>query len=186
MGGSSVRRFEPKRFEAETKMRLFKLHGSINWFMFANEAETDVFCGIPINGDPNSCRDQNGQQLENVFAGSVFLAGTYNKVFQYGFGIIAEMHFWFHKRLKEHDTIAMCGYGWNDFGVNVRLSDWLRPQASSRLCLMHEKPEEIVQRRGNPIGENYYRWLVEQGRVILIKKWMEHVRIQELLDSLRD
>lgn len=180
-GHSTVRRFDPRLLENDTKVRVFKLHGSIDWFMFADS--DGMFCGIPTNGDPNHCRNEKGEQLRNAFGGPVFLAGTYNKIINYGFGIIAEMHFWFHKLLKEHDTIAMCGYGWNDFGVNMRLSEWFRPPAKTRLCLMHERPEEIAQKTRNPMGKNY-GWLVDQRRVIPIKKWMQHVGIEELLNSI--
>ncbi|HUI07984.1 MAG TPA: hypothetical protein VL486_13370 [Verrucomicrobiae bacterium] len=181
VGRSTVRRFDPRLLESDTKVRVFKLHGSIDWFMFADTE--GPFCGIPTNGDPHRWQNEKGERLQNVFGGPVVLAGTYNKIINYGFGIIAEMHFWFHRLLKEHDTIAMCGYGWNDLGVNMRLTEWFNPRAKTRLCLMHESPEEVRQ---NPrsLMEKIYNDLVSSRRLIPIKKWMDRVTMQELLDSI--
>ena len=179
-GNSTVRRFDPELFEGNAKVRIFKLHGSIDWFMFADTG--GLFCGIPTNGDPNHCQNEKGEQLQNVFGGAVFLAGTNNKIINYSFGVIAEMHFWFHRLLKEYDTICMCGYGWNDFGVNMRLSEWFYARTKTRLCLMHERPEEVAQ---NPrsLMERIYSDLVAARRLILVKKWMENVTLREVLDS---
>src|SRR5579862_4923006 len=89
LGKSTVGRFDPRLFETSAKVRIFKLHGSIDWFMFA-DAES-VFCGIPTNGNPDQCLNERAEPLHNVFGGPVFLAGTYNKIINYGFGVIAEM-----------------------------------------------------------------------------------------------
>jgi hypothetical protein len=184
--GGDVRYFEPGLFESSTKVRLFKLHGSINWFRFRDEHEnpfSDRY-GIPTCGDPEHCKDKAGKLLNNVDVIPWIIAGTHNKATEYGFGVYAEMHFWFHKLLKEHRAIAMSGYGWNDRGINGRLMEWLHSPEQKHLILMHEKLDDLASYSRSSLW-NRYQPLVDAGRITAIPKWLENVGVEELLIKVR-
>jgi hypothetical protein len=176
-----VRYFDSGTFYAESKIRLFKLHGSINWYRFRGEPDnpfSDRY-GIPIHGDVWHCKDENGRKLDNIDAIPWILTGTNNKAAQYGFSIYAEMHFWFHKLLQEHGTIAMSGYGWSDRGINGRLMQWLLSPDKRRLFLMHERLDELTSYSKSSLWHRYEP-LVSANRIIPIAKWMEHVSFDDL------
>ncbi len=178
----NVRYFAPTLFESRAKVRLFKLHGSINWYRFRGEAQnpfSDRY-GIPVHGDPDHCRDGHRNLLTNIDTIPWILAGTHGKPIQYNFGIFAEMHFWFHRLLKEHDTIAMSGYGWSDRGINGRLIEWLHSSRQPRLLLMHQKLEELVSYSKGTLWCRYEP-LVKAGRILPIPKWMQEVTLTDFL-----
>jgi hypothetical protein len=181
-----VRYFEPSRFESDARIRLFKLHGSINWYRFRGEkgnAFSDRY-GIPVRGDPAHCQGADGAFLDNVDVIPWILAGTSNKATQYGFGIYAEMHFWFHKLLHEHDTVVMSGYGWNDRGINGRFMDWLHQARQNRLFLLHANPDEIAQKSRSAMWHRYEP-LVEAGRLVAVPKWMQDVSLDDLMTTIQ-
>ncbi|MDB6019239.1 MAG: hypothetical protein JWR19_3728 [Pedosphaera sp.] len=181
-----IRHFEPATFKASGKVRLFKLHGSIDWFRFRTGTGTDekTFVAKPDSGNPSYCKDQDGKRISNLDEIPTFLAGTYNKLTAYGFSIFGEMQFWFHKILKEHDVMAMSGYGWNDLGINGRLFEWLLQSRRQRLYLMHEKPEILRTHSKSAMWHAYDR-LIEEKRLVPIKKWMENTSLEELLAAIK-
>jgi hypothetical protein len=180
-----VRYFDPARFESVSKVRLFKMHGSINWFRF-RATEGDVLSdrmGIVSGTKPDHAKDRNGRPLLRVDVIPQILAGTHLKATQYGFGIYAEMHFWFHRLLRQHRIIAMSGYGWGDRGINGRLMEWLHSPEDRSLVLMDQKMEDLVSFSRSPLWHRYGP-LVEAGRIIPIKKWMQDVSFDEVWGRL--
>ncbi len=180
-----VRYFEPSLFESAAKVRLFKLHGSINWHRFRDNSGnpfSDRF-GIALGGDPEHARDAAGNLLSNIDVIPWILAGTHSKAVRYGFGIYAEMHFWFHRLLKEHTTVAMSGYGWGDRGINGRMMEWLHADGDRRLFLMHKRLDDLVSYSKSSLRHSYTP-LVNDGRIIPIRKWMQHVSFDELRKRL--
>jgi hypothetical protein len=160
---------------------LFKLHGSINWYRFRLEHEnpfSDRF-GIVVGNDPHHARDGKGKLLNRIDIAPWVLAGTHSKAVQYGFGIYAEMHFWFHRLLEEHTVMAMSGYGWGDRGINGRLMQWLHSVRQPRLVLMHERPDDLAQYSKSSLW-NRYEPLVNAGRIVPVRKWMQHVDFEEI------
>lgn len=180
-----VRYFEPATFNSGQKVRLFKLHGSINWFRF-REQGGNVFSdryGIQVGGDAFRCRNAHGEFLSNLDITPHFLTGAFNKIVAYTYGPIAEMHWWFHKMLNEHDRIAMSGYGWNDKGINIRLIEWLHLSVQKHVCLMHEKPESLKQ-SNSPLWHRYDE-LVRESRIVAIRKWMQNTTLAELMAAIQ-
>jgi hypothetical protein len=179
-----VRYFDPKVYESNCKVRLFKLHGSVNWFRFRKK-EGDVFndrYGIQVGGDSVFVRDEHGNLLNNLDVTPHFLTGINNKILAYGSGPVAEMHWWFHKQLKECTTIAMSGYGWNDKGINTRLMEWLHKPGNRRLVVMHESPETLTQSKSGMWHR--YQPLADAGRIVPIRKWMQDTTLVELIRAV--
>lgn len=175
-----VRYFDPTVFESATKIRVFKLHGSIDWYRFRTEEGnpfSDRF-GVISGPDAQHARNGEGELLNHVDLAPWILTGTNAKAANYGFGIYAEMHFWFHRLLKEHSFMAMSGYGWGDRGINGRLMEWLHSAQPRRLILMHEKPDELTYSK-SPLWHRYDS-LVSAGRIVPVQKWMQHVDFEDI------
>jgi SIR2-like domain len=181
----AVRYFDPNLFESATKVRLFKLHGSIDWCRLRGERGnpfSDRF-GIVVGPDVEDVRDEQGKLLDNIDTIPWILAGTHTKEVQYGSGIYAEMHFWFHRLLKEHTNMAMSGYGWGDRGINSRLIGWLHSPQNRRLVLMHQNLDGLI---ADSRRSFFFRYepLVDAGRIIPIQKWMQHAGFEEVRTRL--
>lgn len=166
-----VRRFNPARFDAGGRIRLLKLHGSIDWYRYG-EADGTKWFAIPIKGDAQHAKDAAGNLL-SLADGPNFLAGTVNKILDYNNGIFAEQFFRFHQFLKAHDLVIVSGYGFNDKAVNGRLWDWLFEKATRRMVVLHAKPDELFAHARGSFA-NAHRQLSTDHRLILINQWMQN------------
>lgn len=138
-----IRYFKPKRFNQTEDIRLYKLHGSINWFRYRKSVDSYLCL---IGNDYMHCRDARGRFIEVIDQIPKFLTGSYNKMTEYGFGIIAWMHFKFFEQLYKCNTIIMSGYGWNDRGISGQLMHWLLSSKKNRIILLHENPEDKIKK----------------------------------------
>ena len=105
-----VRWFEPELYDnPDTKINIFKLHGSINWYRFRTEEDgkTIYKYGCITNIDYEHCKDSEGKMMNNLDHKPMFLTGSYNKMYDYGFGVFSKVHHKFFDRLSNCDIIIM-------------------------------------------------------------------------------
>jgi len=182
-----VRFFSPSTYDADIKVRLFKLHGSINWFWFRRR-EGDISIaeyGIPINNDVWHCRDKKGEFIDNLEGAPRLLIGTYNKIPKYGYGIFSEVHLRFQSILAGCNLMVMSGYGWNDRGISLRIREWLNSSMDKRLYLLHQNPESEIRDKSKSGMWHWYEPWVKEGRLIPIKKWLSEISLAELLGIIK-
>ncbi len=183
-----VRHFEPETFDNPVAtVNLYKLHGSINWWRFVEtKNRRDVIrYGIHLRMPPWDGKNSRGTQLHELDPRPVFLCGSYNKLFDYRYGIFAELHFRFFRLLRQHELIVMSGYGWNDRGINGWLSEWLSSGRKNKIILLHNHPEHI---RDNSKSFMWHRYasLRKQGRLIVVRKWLTDISGEQLVKIIRD
>lgn len=103
--------------------RLFKLHGSIDWYRFP--LDVDGWSGqvtARTREDPFHARGPNGEMLGFPAGGRPrLLTGTFNKILSYPSDIFADHHFRFHEALAGADRLLVIGYGFRDKAINSRL-----------------------------------------------------------------
>jgi len=185
-----VRYFDPNLYIPENKINLFKLHGSLNWYRFRDEAEkngrkiTIDRYGMALNPDHWLCRDSNGNFINVLDGKPIFLAGSYNKMLDYNFGIFKAIQNRFDSFLSHHNLMVMSGYGWNDRGINGRLFEWISSSLERRLILFHRNPEEEIKEKSKSAMWHRYDNLVEEGRLIPIKKWFSEIHFNEIKELL--
>lgn len=153
--------------DKKTKVRIFKPHGSINWFSFLVKGRlhpASVSCA-----DPTQIRDSNGKLLKSHFTTPSFLSGT-NKVVLYNEGIYAKMFYRIYQSLRKSNFMLMSGYGWGDVPINFRLVDWINSSNQNSITLLHQKPADLIN-RSLLLAENYNSWL-QSGQFIPISKWL--------------
>ena len=133
---------------------------------------------MALSGDVWHWKNAAGENLQCFDGTPQFLTGVGNKFASYNLGIYAEMMFRFHETLKATNSIVMSGYGWGDRGINTRLIDWLSGQKERRLFLLHERPEEFVEKQTSLTIRRDH--LKQQGQLIEVRKWMQNVTLAEL------
>ena len=155
-----IRKWNPALFDCwrthatTPAVRLFKLHGSINWRRFrpreaqggdqASNPWREEYVGIRSN--PALVTKQGRAHEE--FDRALFLAGTFNKMFDYLNHVFLELHYRFHRTLAESARLVVCGYGFGDKGINNRIVDWMNlstGQGGRKMVLIEPRPLEQVR-----------------------------------------
>jgi hypothetical protein len=175
-----LRYFDASQYAQEIKRRIYKLHGSINWWRFppGNGGRKNPRYAVAKNMVNWAVKNELGYLVSASQGEPILLAGTYNKISTYGTGIFAELHHLFHNALLQHDTIVMSGYGWNDSALNVRLLEWLFTSPNKRLILLHNAPEDLKMSRS--ALRHQMDGLVQDGRLVLHRKWLCDTTIEDL------
>lgn len=179
--------FKPDEYKiSNNKVRLFKLHGSIDLYRMRTlnkDTDTTTDFYAKVSGNHWRMRDANGNFVgDTLNSYPIFLTGTMNKLSDYNFGIIRTIHLIFDEVLRSHDTMIMSGYGWNDKGINGRLMEWILSSSDKKLILLHEDPESIKKSR-SAMWHSYDN-LVKWGRLIPVKKWFSDTRLEDIIDYL--
>ena len=166
--------------ESHNRVRLVKLHGSINWW---RSLET-LHYFVPLKNSLLECKTSDGKRLSSHPRPEI-LIGSHNKLLNYRFGIFANLHFRFYQLLREHKTIVMSGYSWNDIGINSWLSEWFYSSAEKRLLLLHHKQLDEIVFGISTIFQWRFRQLVDSDQIVLIQKWFSETTAEDLLDEIR-
>jgi hypothetical protein len=174
-----VRWYDDQLYDTRpTPARLFKLHGSVSWYRF-------VVDGLPRTAvvrrdDGGDLLDGKGKPLRRWIEDASFLTGG-NKAIRYQHGIYLDLLFRFQEVLRGCDVILMCGYGWGDAAINLRLETWM-DNPRKRIILLHPKPEEITQR--SMIIASAYSWWISSGRLITVPQWLCDLSIGDIEEFL--
>ena len=179
--GFSDRRGELRAFSgwpenSREKVRLFKLHGSVNWFLYDFPGWARQYA-IP-DSDAFHSHDQNGNLVRPVEWKPAFLSGTVVKEQLYGIGFFGDLFTAFRRNLAPHVHLIVCGYGFGDPGINSRIDQWLsdRLDGSNKLVVLNKGPEADF------FADKPY-WLQDlhaHGRLILIDKWLQDCTVADL------
>ncbi len=158
----------------DVHVRLLKLHGSINWYSFGDSASrTAILSGVHLE----AIKDGKGRLLEPMLRRPSFLSGI-NKATAYQRGIYADIHFRFHELLRSCDHMVMSGYGWGDTAINFQLDSWLDRCRRNTIVLLHENPEQLVEK--SLVLASAYDGRVRSGQLVCIKSWPSDVSLLEL------
>ena len=163
-----VRFWQPDLFQDAERVRLVKLHGSIDWFFF----RSDRNIGIPQNHD----RWLTAPRPE-------LLIGTFNKMLEYTRGIFADLHCYFHRCLRQTQFLVCCGYGFGDKGINTKLSEWINADPDRRLVVIHANSHNLFERSRGAIANHWTR-LKKEKKLRLIEKWIEEISWDEVKQAL--
>jgi len=168
--------FDPTFFDTDdVKVRLFKLHGSLNWARI--HPVTGRYAKVLKKSKLWNLQRNLGQRP------ALFLVGTYNKIIDYGQGPFAQMYRRFLQLLPEHRIVVVSGYGWSDRAINTWICEWLDLSPYNCLYLLHKKPKGMLEKSRSPMWHRY-RDLVNEGRLVPIPKWLSNVTLDELVEKI--
>jgi len=165
---NGVRFWDPDGLQSPGRLRLIKLHGSINWFRF----RSNKVVGIPENHDPY-LTDPRPE----------LLVGTFNKMMEYTTDIFADLHCHFHQCLRQTRYLVCCGYGFGDKGINKKLSEWINAAHDRRLVVVHANPDELFCCSRGAIANHWRSWQ-GQGKLTYVKKWIENLSLDDIKRAL--
>ena len=184
---NGVRYFNPSQFDSSNKIKLYKLHGSINWFEFTRPVRDNIYKNVISSHNKETLylsQDAEGKLLQAKNTILVFLTGTSNKFRSYSSGIFGDIITQFLFALKDTDSIVMSGYGWNDIGINQHLWRWINADESRKLILLHRLEKDNIREKvfGNLDQYDIYTSL---HRLIQLEQWLSETTFNEVLPLLK-
>lgn len=167
----------------EPKLRLYKLHGSINWCRIRNEDNPLYSQQIVIATDPDYAKDEKDNYLTLLDERS-FLIGTFNKMLEYtAKDIYFQLSRIFHQHLHASSRLVVSGYSFGDKGINSVLINWLLSNKNNSMLIIH--PDISLLRRdvGGAIL-NKWKILVEKKVLRFIEKPFEKTSWNDVVGEL--
>ncbi len=156
--------------------RLFKLHGSVNWFLYDFPGWARQYA-IP-DKDAFHSHDQNGNLVIPTEWKAAFLSGTIVKEQLYGIGFFGDLFTAFRQHLSFHKHLIACGYGFGDPGINARIYQWLNDalDGSNKLVVLSKgSPPDFFAQKPLWLQELYF-----QGRLLLVDRWLQDCAVEDL------
>jgi len=122
-----VRFWDMSTYQNQSQFKIYKLHGSIDWYKYDNH-----FPVMACKGDYNHVKDDSGRDLgaaRNAYPH--FLNGTTTKIGLYDSGPHKMLLELFEGNLDQTDVLIVSGYAYGDKGINKILTKWQtkRPNA---------------------------------------------------------
>ena len=180
-GDTSMREFDAAWDKAGKRVRLFKLHGSINWYLFTFPRKGSVSRHkqfAAIRGDASHMPKPGGGYYDLVNPEPMFLTGTTIKEQAYGVGLTGELFARFRHRLSQHRTLICCGYGWGDKGINLRLDQWLRDQRRNRIVLLHAG--NLTRVRSSKFWTHRWAGYRRSGKLVVVRRFLGQCSLAQL------
>jgi hypothetical protein len=173
-----VRWFMPDTFLSKIKVKLIKLHGSIDWFNLINNNLEMIGRVSSLNFKDK--KNSSGKALQFLNNSPKILTGL-NKTNYYNSGIYTDIHFHFQRMLYQNNLMVMSGYGWGDESINTRLMTWLDKKQENKLILLHQDIEELKS-RSLILDRDYANWR-NSNKLKWISKWLSETSEDEILDE---
>jgi hypothetical protein len=162
-----------------SKVRFFKLHGSVNWFKFTSDDGKNESVTCINHWDIWHTRNPAGYLQTPSPSRPMILAGTFNKMMAYTHDIYADLYCRFQQSLHQTSRLLMIGYGFADKGINSQFLEWLF-SSENRAVIVNPKPEHHAR---HAIIKNWEE-LVNHRKIILIPKVIEATSWQEIKEFL--
>ena len=162
--------------EARNKVRLAKLHGSVDWYIYRPDLTNPMRQMI---GKPKvwESQDLSGKPQWPVDDESVMLIGSFNKIFEYTAGIFSDLFCAFRSSLRSTKHLVVGGYGFRDKGVNHSIIEWLRASSDRRLIVVHKNYETYKQESRKAIQDLFS---TNGSQIVGTGTWFEETSLAAL------
>jgi hypothetical protein len=183
---NNIRYWDLDLFERrDFKVRLFKLHGSVNWFRFG--AENGIYInesiGIPLENFIHHTKSPEGKTQILINPRPLVLAGTFNKMMAYLSWIYADLHNCFISSMRHTKLLIVCGYGFGDMGINLRIGEWINSSYDHRITIIDPKPERL-KKTARGIIINGWGERINENKLTIIPKGIEEISWQDIKSYL--
>lgn len=129
----SINIWNPQLFNKRDKVKLYKIHGSVNWQYYNQESWKDN----RIKKFPISLLDKF-----DTISNALILIGTQNKMSDYIKDLYLELYYHFYQSLNNNNCLIIVGYGFNDRGINQKIYNWLY-NPSNRVLIIDPNVEGL-------------------------------------------
>ncbi len=176
--------WESKKLFNESKVRLLKLHGSINWYSFEVEREefNDYIVGKLNYGSFFLNADIPGINKSPLPNHALIIVGTNNKILEYHKYIFFDLQVQFFLQLRETSELFVSGYAFGDEWINRMILDWMRSNSTASIVIAHDDFEGLI----NGIDGFFSEWLKiwqNDRRLGVIHKMIQHVTWEEIKET---
>ena len=146
------------------RVKLYKLHGSL---------DRECICGGDYHNQIvriiNLMEDYPYFKFggkERVYGRDTELMGISNKLLSYNYGIYLDLIGLFNLNLKECKTLIISGYSFSDYGINLRISDWMARTKDSRIIFIDPYSETTLKKSRGAIYSQFGNWINEERMII--------------------
>ncbi|MDO8736409.1 MAG: SIR2 family protein [Thermoleophilia bacterium] len=161
----------------EQRVRLLKLHGSINWYADQYHGKgSKSMERIDESNQPFLWRDIPEK------AEPTFLAGTLNKMLEYTSEVFAFLQSEWLRSLYQSDVLVVCGYGGNDKGINTRIIEWFH-FSDDKILIVVDPSEDIIKNARPALG-GLLATAEKEPKIQIIQKSIEHTSWPEVRDRI--
>ncbi len=163
---------------------LLKLHGSIDWWSYAGDAEPwrGIAAARFVGTDPNH-PERPGFDLPTS-PRPLFLTGTFNKILAYETWLVfPDQHRRFHDALNGASRVVVVGYSFGDKAINSRLIGWLSRSAANRMIVCDPDLDRLRARARGAIRNSWERW-ISWDQLALIEAKVSELDYHEVLAPL--
>jgi hypothetical protein len=151
------------------RVKLYKLHGSLDWERIMGGIYDNQFVKI-INQMVNY-PDFEFNGTERVVGCDTELMGIANKLLSYNYGIYQDMINLFNLNLKECTTLIISGYSFSDYGINLRIIDWMVRTKNSKIVFIDPFSEVTLQKSRGAIYSQFDKWKKDNKFIIINDKF---------------
>ena len=171
-----------KLLTTNSKLRLFKLHGSVNWFNVINRDDSSELVIVKPKWALEHRYRIPGEEPRPPAISSLplILIGTYNKYYDYTIKPFVDLQWLFYQNLFSYKTLFVSGYSFNDRAINLQLLYWMKGDSNRKLIIAHKKPDNLLLKAMPNIGKRIKQWRESMNRVVIIEKWFQEITWDEL------
>jgi hypothetical protein len=177
-----VRWHDDKTYDnVHIKVKVFKLHGSIDWFRIVRSGKRCF--AIVDNSRVETARDGNGRELDYFRKRPSFLTGM-EKGLLYHLNIYDDMFYRFSTALRNSSRMIMSGYSLGDFTINSFINSWLDSSPANRLILLHQKDKLSELEDRSILFDEAYEHREQTGQLKIIPKWLCDTSLPKVMLNL--
>ncbi len=175
-----LRPWKPSLYESATgkDIRLFKLHGSINWFWF--DSRPNPILAIPLTKDIWHMGDKLPMPLSGR---PEMLVGTFNKMLSYSKTAFSDLYCSLCKSLNNTARLVISGFSFNDKAINSRIIEWMISNNDRRLVIIHDEPPRLKLASRPAIARKIDQW-IKDDRLRFVAKRIENTCWDEIRAQL--
>lgn len=172
-------------YKNQKKIRILKLHGSINWFRFRPlEGDwSNERIGIPTSDDYFHTVNSEGEDQWPADGRPLFLVGTFNKMLQYTSGICTTLFSEFNRSMDNLSIILVSGYGFGDKGINNRIIEWICSSEKKHAVIIHPDPKDLLNSARGAISRKWTSWC-KSNKLLVIPRGIEKVTWSEIKEMI--
>ncbi len=181
--GKGVRFFDNHQLNRQDKLKLLKLHGSIDWYNF--RTDDGVSLNIEEIGQYDEWQSEDEVQISvndkeyRVDKKPLFLTGFNNKYLEYNYGIYLDLFYQFHQLLNQTDILIIAGYGFGDNTVNLRIIDWYTKRNDRKIEIITPNKDTAINNAKGAIHSRLkFDW--SDDRIHWIEKGIQELEITDL------
>jgi SIR2-like protein len=158
---------------------LFKLHGSLDWFLYrslthdsANRWHEWIGTLMTKAAETHWSHDEDRP---------ILLIGRFNKELSYATSPFAEILSYARKSLREISLLVVSGYSFGDKAINTMLIDWIyaRPERQRRILVAHKDQESLKRSARGAIRNKWDDW-ANAGVLLPVTSYLSELKWSDL------